>query len=89
MNAVIDMVDVSTGEIIYKRDMNYAFNLDCKVEMDAGRRELNKIINSALRGSRIKNTPLSLQITFNNTRERISDLRLPFQPECDEIKQVF
>lgn len=89
MNAVIDMIDASTGEIIYKRDMNYAFNLDSKVEMDAGRRELNKIIDSAIRGSRIKNSPLSLQITFNNSRERLSQMSLPFQPQCDEIKNPF
>ena len=89
MNCVIQMIDASTGEIIYTRDVNYAFNVDSACKYDAGRKLLDDVVCSALRGTRIKNTPLSVNLTFNNSRDRLNSMDLPFQPECDEVIQSF
>ena len=89
MNCVCEMINATTGECIYTRELNYKFALNCDIKYDAGRRELDKILCSALRGSRIKNDPISVLVTFNSTKERLNAQQLPFQPECDEIIEKF
>lgn len=89
MHCVIEMINATTGESIYKNEHDFAFALNCKCELDAGRRRVDDAVKSALRGTRIKNEPYSVLVTFNNTKDRLYSKELPFQPECDEVEMKF
>ena len=68
------MVDCSTGEIYYNKNLGYAFNIG--VSKDVGLSKIHDIVSSAIKGSRVKRVPLQLRLTFT---EPIDSPELPFQ----------
>lgn len=77
MVCTIEMVAVSTGEVLYTKRLGYAFNF---VPGDVGRSKVSEIVDSAIRGARIKREPLQLRLLFVDP---IDSPRLPF-PANDE-----
>lgn len=66
MECIARMVNGSTGEVLYTRKLGYVFNISCKVESDAGRREIDKIVQSALRGARQLSDSIVLNLEFKH-----------------------
>lgn len=83
MNVFIELVDCSTGEIYYNKSINYAFNLG--MPNDVGKARLNEVIDSALRGARLKRTPLQLRLCFSEAQDSID---LPFN-DINELKTPY
>lgn len=83
MNCTAQMINCDTGEILYTRKMGYVFDISRRPHEDAGMRQIFEIIKSTLKGTRIKNVPLCLQLTFNVPLDSALQ-ELPFIRECDE-----
>lgn len=74
MNCFVEMVDCSTGEILYNKNLGYAFAVG--VSNDVGMSRLREIIISAIKGARITRTPLQVRFCFTEPQPSMS---LPFQ----------
>lgn len=74
MNCFVEMVDCSTGEILYNKNLGYAFAIG--MPNDVGMSKLKEIIESAVRGARINRTPLQVRFCFT---EPMPAMTLPFQ----------
>ena len=53
------MVDCSTGEILYNKNLGLAFAIG--VPNDVGMSRLREVLESAIKGARIKRVPLQVQ----------------------------
>lgn len=84
MQVFIEMVNASTGEIYYNREIGYAFNIG--LSNDVGMKKLNEIIESVIRGTRIKNEPLQLRLMFHEVKN--DSIPLPF-PDVNEFKSPY
>lgn len=83
MNCFCELVDCSTGEVYYNKNLGYAFNLN--QPNDVGFTKLHELLQSAVRGSRLKRTPLQLRLTFTAPSAAID---LPFQ-DINELKTPY
>ena len=83
MNCVVELVDASTGEIYYNKNLGYAFAIG--MPNDTGMNKLKEIIQSAIRGARIKRTPIQLRLCFTESQD---SLFLPFQ-DINELKTPY
>lgn len=79
MICFVEMVNCSTGEMYYSKKLGFAFNIG--LPNDAGMRRLRLLLESVIRGSRIKREPLQLRLMFN---EPLETSELPFQPLAAE-----
>ena len=66
MICFVEMVNCSTGEMYYSKKLGFAFNIG--MPNDAGMRRLRLLLESVIRGSRIKREPLQLRLMFNEPR---------------------
>lgn len=81
------MINLETGEILYSRQIGYAFNLSCP--NDVGLNKVLDCIKSTIRGARLKREPLQLRVMFS---EPIDSLDLPFEsfnPKFEESVNVY
>ena len=83
MNCFVELVDCSTGEIDYNKNIGQAFNLS--MPNDVGLKRVREVVESAIRGSRVKRSPLQLRLTFTEPQE---SLLLPFQ-DVNEFKTPY
>jgi hypothetical protein len=83
MNCFVELVDASTGEIYYNKNLGYAFAIG--MPNDVGMKKIKEIVESAIRGARIKRTPLQLRLCFTEPQPTLS---LPFQ-DVNELKTPY
>lgn len=83
MNCFVEMVDCSTGEIYYNKNIGQAFNIG--MPNDVGMSKLKVILESAIKGARIKRTPLQVRFCFTEPQD---SLELPFQ-DINELKTPY
>lgn len=75
MICFVEMVNCSTGEMYYSKKLGFAFNIG--LPNDVGIKRVNELIQSVIRGARVKHEPLQLRLMFN---EPLDSPELPFQP---------
>lgn len=80
MTCFVEMVNCSTGEIYYHRRLGYSFAIG--LPNDVGMSKVKDIVESAIKGARVKNEPLQLRLMFF---ESLDTPDLPFTPEDREI----
>lgn len=73
MTCFVEMVNCSTGELYYSKRLGHAFNIG--LPNDVGIKKIHDIIESAIKGARIKREPLQLRLMFN---EPLDTPDLPF-----------
>ncbi len=83
MNCFVELVDCSTGEIYYNKNIGQAFNIG--MPNDVGMSKIKDVVESAIRGARIKRTPLQLRLCFTEPQD---SLELPFQ-DINEFKTPY
>ena len=83
MNCFVELVDCSTGEIYYNKNLGYAFAIG--LPNDVGMSKLIELLESAIRGARIKRSPLQLRLCFTEPQE---SLEMPFQ-DVNELKTPY
>ena len=76
MNCTVQMINCFTGEIYYTREFGYAFHLSNK--QDVGMTKVREVIESAIKGARIKEEPIQVRLMFS---EIIESQNLPFPKE--------
>lgn len=83
MNCFVELVDCSTGEIYYNKNIGHAFNIG--MPNDVGMSKIKDVVESAIRGARIKRTPLQLRLCFTESQD---SLELPFK-DLNEFKTPY
>ena len=76
MNCTVQMINCFTGEIYYTKELGYAFHLSNK--KDVGMTKVREVIESAIKGARIKEEPIQVRLMFS---EIIESQNLPFPKE--------
>lgn len=76
MNFYIEMADKDTGELLYRRQCNYACNF---ISGDTGRKFLVSVIDSCLRGVRSsEHKQINLNISFSEPKQNDYVAEIPF-----------
>ena len=83
MNCFVEMVDCSTGEILYNKNLGLAFAIG--MPNDVGMSRLKEIVESAIKGARIKRVPLQVRFCFTEPQPAMC---LPFQ-DVNELKTPY
>lgn len=83
MNCFVELVDCSTGEIYYNKNIGQAFNIG--MPNDVGMSKIKDVVESAIRGARIKRSPLQLRLCFTESQD---SLELPFK-DINEFKTPY
>lgn len=83
MNCFVELVDCSTGEIYYNKNIGQAFNIG--MPNDVGMSKIKDVVESAIRGARIKRTPLQLRLCFTEPQD---SLDLPFK-DINELRTPY
>lgn len=77
------MVNCSTGEIYYNKNLGYSFAIG--MPNDVGMSKVLDIIESAIKGARIKREPLQVRLMFTEPHDTVE---LPFQ-DINEFKTPY
>ena len=68
MKCFVEMVDCSTGEILYNKNLGYAFAIG--MPNDVGMSRLREVLESAIKGARIKRVPLQVRFCFTEPKQK-------------------
>ena len=82
MICYVEMIDTSTGEIIYNKELAYSFSMTSN---DVGFGKVMEILKNACKGARITRSPIQLRFMFH---EAINNLSLPFD-DINEFKTPY
>lgn len=87
MICFVEMVNCSTGEMYYSKKLGFAFNIG--MPNDAGMLRVRELLESVIRGSRIKREPLQLRLMFNEPLETPELPFTSFSPESPDDAKPF
>ena len=82
MTVYLEMVDCSTGEILYTKEYSYSFSLTSN---DVGFIKLMEVMHNACKGARIKRSPIQVRFMFH---EACNNQSLPFS-DINDLKTPY